>query len=303
MKKWLFAAAGAVVLLLCFVYLFIPSPLSVVVVMPAKCNVDATDRLFRDAAYRSRWWPDDRNGEFRFAITGLYRRMIEVKIDDGHLSIPSRLSVFPKVRIDSSVLQWEMKLSSPLNPVRRIERYREVSRIAAEMNSILARIKANLEDQQKVYGVSIVETTTTDSVLVEKLEVLHQSPADSDVYALAEKLKRFIANQGAHVTGYPMFNVTREMKGTFEFRVALPIDKEINSADGFQCKRLVHGKYLESEVRGGDGAVKSAMAQMRNYISDYQRTVMAIPFQSLVTDRRKEADTSMWLTRLYFPIF
>jgi hypothetical protein len=45
------------------------------------------------------------------------------------------------------------------------------------------------------------------------------------------------------------------------------------------------------------------MGQMKNYISDYQRTVMAIPFQSLVTDRRKEADTTKWLTKLYFPIF
>jgi hypothetical protein len=30
---------------------------------------------------------------------------------------------------------------------------------------------------------------------------------------------------------------------------------------------------------------------------------MAIPYQSLVTDRMKEPDTMKWLTRLYVPVF
>jgi hypothetical protein len=37
-------------------------------------------------------------------------------------------------------------------------------------------------------------------------------------------------------------------------------------------------------------------------VQDHQRVAPAIPFQSLVTDRTKQPDTSKWVTRLYWPI-
>jgi hypothetical protein len=303
MKKWLLAAGVILILGLAAIYLLVPSRLNVVVVLPAKCNVEAADRMLRDTGNRAKWWPDEGSGGMRYKVTGLFRRMVEVTIDDGGLIIPTRLSVFPKVSIDSSELQWELNLPSGLNPVRRIGRYREVKRIEANMGAFLGQLRANLEDQEKVYGISIRETSTTDSVLISRRQIFGQYPADSAVYVLVGKLKQFVMGHGGRETGYPMLNVTRRPGGDFEVRVALPTDKVMRSDGIVECRELIHGKYLEADVHGGDGRVRDAMDQMRNYISDYQRTVMAIPFQSLVTDRMKETDTTKWLTKLYFPIF
>jgi hypothetical protein len=41
---------------------------------------------------------------------------------------------------------------------------------------------------------------------------------------------------------------------------------------------------------------------MNNYISDYGRTIVAIPFASLITDRRLEPDSAKWVTRIYWPL-
>jgi len=35
---------------------------------------------------------------------------------------------------------------------------------------------------------------------------------------------------------------------------------------------------------------------------DYQRAIIAIPFQMLITDRTKETDSTKWITRLYYPV-
>ena len=62
------------------------------------------------------------------------------------------------------------------------------------------------------------------------------------------------------------------------------------------------GNILITEVKGGSNKINNAYKQIRNYISDYNRIAPAIPFESLVTDRSKEPDSSKWVTRIYYPV-
>ncbi len=63
------------------------------------------------------------------------------------------------------------------------------------------------------------------------------------------------------------------------------------------------GKILSTEIKGGEYAVETGFKELSNYISDNQLTSPAIPFQSLVTNRVMEPDTSKWITKLYYPIY
>jgi hypothetical protein len=56
-------------------------------------------------------------------------------------------------------------------------------------------------------------------------------------------------------------------------------------------------------VRGGIGTVNLALQQFQLYIQDYRRTLMALPFQQLITDRVAEPDTARWITDIYIPLF
>jgi len=57
-----------------------------------------------------------------------------------------------------------------------------------------------------------------------------------------------------------------------------------------------------ADVIGGSYTVEDALKQMKIYMNDYQKRAMALPFQSLVTDRSKQPDTLKWITRIYTPI-
>ena len=65
---------------------------------------------------------------------------------------------------------------------------------------------------------------------------------------------------------------------------------------------MLPGTALTTEVKGGPAAIRTAFLQLENYITDYQREAPLIPFESLVTDRLHEKDTSRWITRIYYPV-
>jgi len=307
MKKGLIGIGVLIVLLLVAVYAAIPSTLNIVVVLPVRCNVDAVDRSLRDTGKSIHWWDKDEATGTRCRVTGLHRRMLDLTIDAGKISgaraLPSRLTVFPIVQIDSCLLQWELSLSSGLNPVRRINRYLAAKDLAADMRETLSRIVARLEDQRQVYGMVITEGNTLDSALVSTEQIFDRYPSDSAVYRLVGKLQQFVARRGSHVTGFPMLNVMNQVDGKFKAEVGLPIDGYVDGEGDIRWRRLIRVVFLEADVHGGDSTVKAAIGQMADYIGDYHRTIMAIPYESLITDRMKERDTTKWLTRLYVPIY
>ena len=84
--------------------------------------------------------------------------------------------------------------------------------------------------------------------------------------------------------------------------VAIPTNKQLKGNGKIFFSRFVPWKVLTAEVHGGSGNVEEALHQMKVYMGDYQKTAMAIPFQSLVTDRSKETDTLKWITNIYVPV-
>ena len=62
------------------------------------------------------------------------------------------------------------------------------------------------------------------------------------------------------------------------------------------------GNILITEVKGDNKEIQKAYTQIQHYISDYKRIAPAIPFESLVTDRRKQPDSSQWVTKIYYPV-
>lgn len=303
MKKVLSVAAFILIVVIAAIYIAIPSRLKVVAVVPVKCNVNGADRALRDTGNRAKWWLEAGGSSLHFNVIKLFRRMVDVSVEDDAESLPSQLAVYPNVRIDSCTLQWVLTLPSGPNPITRIERYLEAKRLAAGMQATLSKLGSRLEDQRLMYGMDISEGNTMDSVLVSTVRVFDRYPSDSAIYLLIGKLRQFVRQHGGHVAGYPMVNVTNQLRGTCKVEVGLPTDRLLSAGSNILARRLIRVVFLVADVHGGDGTVREAVRQMANYVSDYQRTVMAIPYQSLVTDRMKERDTTKWITRLFVPVF
>ena len=100
-----------------------------------------------------------------------------------------------------------------------------------------------------------------------------------------------------------MLNILQQPEGGYLTRVALPVTRELPQQHDISFKRmLAGGNILITEVKGGPAQIEKASAQIENYIKDFKRMSPAIPFLSLVTDRRQQPDSTQWITRIYYPV-
>jgi len=81
------------------------------------------------------------------------------------------------------------------------------------------------------------------------------------------------------------------------------VDRRLPDAGEIHYKWMLGGgNILITEVKGGPGEIKKAYEQITHYVTDYKRLAPAIPFESMVTDRTVEKDSSQWITRIYYPV-
>ncbi len=319
MKKWLTGFCILLFVSVALEYFFIPGNLVVVKIVPVQCNVNSANKFLGSENNWARWWPGDADrpggaegaggaegytyGGMGFRMAGQFRHVMEVTIRTPDGDLQSRISILGAGdNIDSTILKWDCVLNAGLNPIHRVRQYQTAKRIKDNMEGILIGLRSFIENKANAYGLSIHEGSTRDSFLVGIKSVYHDPPATADIYTLVNTLKKFIARSGARETDHPMLNITSVSQG-YQASLAIPEDKDLHVTGNMFTQKLVPGRYLITDVAGGEYAVKTALAGLQNYVTDYQRTSMAMPFQSLVTDRSAEQDTTKWVTRIYYPVY
>jgi hypothetical protein len=302
MKKILFACAALIILVAC-VYIFIPSKLNVsaVAVMTAPSQA-----VYRCIANENTWhkWMNEADDSLikKINAPGLSTNVIEILITNGKDSIPSTLTLLPLTG-DSVAMQWKFSMNSSLNPISRISDYNRAVHLKKSMDNLLNRVRLFVAKEENIYGFSVHESSTKDTILISTKTELTHYPLTKDIYNLIDKLEKYAANSHATITGFPMYNITKMNEDSLRLMTALPINKELPMHDSISPVRMVPGRFLTAQVTGGDSTVKNTFSQMQFYYADHNRTQMAIPFAYLITDRRMEPDTAKWITKIYAPVF
>jgi hypothetical protein len=170
------------------------------------------------------------------------------------------------------------------------------------MHELLHQLGAFLTQKENVYSINIQQLQVTDTLVITTKAITAAPPTTEEVYAQVKKLRDYIGNHGATATNPPMLNVRKLDNNQYQFMVGVPVNKPLPDNGNILFKRMVPGKILVSEVRGGPVTVQRAFEQLEFYVQDYRREAPAISYEMLVTDRQQTKDTSSWYTRLYYPI-
>jgi hypothetical protein len=309
MKKWLIILSVLIILALACIYFFIPATLNISQVTLVRSAKSSAYRFLSEKNNWRKWWPGDssqKNNSFyyknvRYQMQPKLRTTVDVLIQQGDSGINSTIDIIP-LSNDSIGIQWQCSIASGLNPVRKIMNYNEAVAIKKNMDDILEHFQVFIENLDNVYGIHIEQSSTKDTLLICTKSRMTKYPTSADTYNLINKLRKHIISYGAKQTGYPMRNITQLDSGGFQIMVALPIDKELKTENIFFPSRMVPGRFLVAEVKGGPGTVDEAQKQIRLYMQEYKRMSLAIPFESLITDRSIETDTSKWVTKLFNPV-
>ena len=313
MNKWV---VGILIILICFiasVYLLIPNSIQVNQGIFIKANREGLYRNLSDEKNWSKWWPVNEPGtnsnvhhdllynNAAYSIEDRTTLSIIVSIHD-HAEIKTLLIPIAK-NTDSTELNWQASISTSYNPLKRLKIYFTSKRISKDLASLLKKMQSFFSETKNVYGYDIRREHVKDSILVSTYSISVTYPSTTSIYDLIDLLKKYIVNQSAAETGYPMLNISKADSIHYLTRVAIPVNKKLPSLGTISYKWMLGGgNILVTDVKGGPASINDAFSQVENYVNDYHRIAPAIPFQSLVTDRRKEPDTNKWITRIYYPV-
>jgi hypothetical protein len=332
MNRWLLPAFIVLAIFFAAPYLFIPSRIEVGKVVPVKCSIAAVARVLADSGRWNCWWPSgvergpgangaERSasaggpelspegnpvyayGNVRYAVMRRLRRSAAVEIDADGLRVSSMLVAIPHHGFDSCFLQWSFERHTSWNPIRRLKDYLVARQVHTEMGMILDSLRYYLETDSLLYGFPITASRVYDTLVAETGRKVVAYPATADIYSLVQHLESFVKSYGGRVIGHPIMNVTHD-SGWYLLRVAVPVDRQGTDRNGVVFHIMPKmALYLQADIHGGEWSVRHGLQQVENYISDHQKTRMAIPFLSLITDRRIEPDTARWVTQIDYPFF
>jgi hypothetical protein len=313
MKKVVISLSVLLLIALISIYILIPQKLSISEVAFSNCNESGAIRtVFNETSWR-KWWPEKSTAQLidtssilhykgsGFKIDNRFHNAVEIFIINNQDTVPSKLQVLNS-NGDSVLLYWTAKMNAGNNPFRRIIRYRVAHDIKIKMNEILTKLSIFLQTSENIYGFKFFITISSDSTLIATSKKFSNYPSTEEIYSMIESLRRYAAMHKAKENNKPMLNVKVLENKEFETTVALPVNKKLVGKGEIFFSRFVPWKGLTADVRGGTSTVNEALRQMVFYLTDHQMMQMAVPHQSLITDRRSEPDTTKWLTRIYIPV-
>lgn len=316
MKKWFFGLFGVAMILIGCIYFYIPSTLRISEACYIHSSLNGVNRYLLDESKWIKWWPqDDHIGTRRpkssegyfnyrgcsYKVSKFLYNALELNIVQEDLKINSIIHVMHQSR-DSIAIFWNAAFTSSFNPFKRIEQYKKAVKVKSNMEVILSSLKSFSEKSENIYGFPITQIMSKDSTLITTRFTSHTYPSTSDIYRLVHELKAYAAGKGAKEINYPMLSVRKDTGNRFQTTIAISLNKKIEGNAGFFPQRFVPWKTLTAEVRGGPYSILKAFEEMRIYTEDYQRESMAIPFESMITDRSIEPDTSKWITLICQPV-
>lgn len=312
MKKWVPGLLIFFAFALVFVYMLLPGRINFSEERVIHGNTTNATRFISDQRNWGKWWPaqaKSRNENpdsffsyhsYRYVTNWKLLTGDSIRIENNPTIINSLLNIIP-LGGDSVKIQWNGQSVESLNPLQRIQNYSEQGIVRKNILDILESMTLFLENKDALYGLHIDQIMVKDTLLIARKLKSGSYPATNEIYNAIAELKAYISKNDATETHFPMLHISKET-GIYETMIAIPISKPIPANSKFVLKRMIPGKILITEVKGGPFSADIALKRIENYMEDYQLLSPAIPFQSLVTDRSKETDTSKWITVVYYPV-
>ncbi len=313
MKKWIVISIVIIGLIITSAYIFFPKKITSSNVERFNCNIHSVNRFVMNENNWGKWWPGTMSRDsasnktvfayngYKYKITGIQYNALLIQCQSLDLNI-DEIFFFYKRGIDTIQAEWRYSLSTISNPINRIYLYFETKKINNNITDIMNRMKSFLEKQENVYGMRIHEEIVKDTILVTTNFKATQYPSTQKIYELLNGIKNYISLHNAKQTDYPMLHVVED-SGFYKTQVAIPVNVAIPDSKIYLTKRMVPGKILVGQVTGGAYKARDALRQLGIYMSDNNLSSPAIPFESLITNRIEEQDSSKWITKIYYPVF
>lgn len=273
------------------------------------CTPTAATRVMSDINNWKKWWPGQINQDSIFSfrnhplkiqtilLNGFYANInlqdIPAFLDVQFLSAPNKQSEF----------SYSYTIYYSSNPFTKLIQLIKTSTAKTEVTSLLNEIKSNLEDVKKVYGFEITEERVPNAIHISTKREFDHYPKTDDIYLLIDALNKYISENNAKGINDPIYNIFTPDDKHYQLMVAIATDRPLPTNNTFLFKEMVRGKIIVGKSIGPNNTIDQCMKQVEYFVKDHGRSSPAIQFSRLITDRRREKDSTKWITTINYPVF
>jgi hypothetical protein len=309
MKKFISGLLLLAVIIIIAFYYYIPTTQNLDLVTEVSCTETGAARqiLYKDKW--AMWWPGKKAQDnvytykdFNYRIDKIKLNGIETTIFNDEDSLHAFFQ-FSYDAIDTCIFQWSSTYQFAANPIKRFHQYRQLNNFKNNVASLLLETKKYFDEPVNIYGMKVIRETVKEAHYLSTKNTFTHYPTTAEIYEMIESIKAYLATKGNEENGEPMLHVEKEGEAVYETLVAIPTKTALPAEGKFQPKKMILGFILKGEIKGGPATILKGEKEMANYIIDYKKMSPAIPFQTLVTNRLQQPDTTKWITHLYYPIF
>jgi hypothetical protein len=309
MKKWIAIFCLFILTITSILYFLIPATQNASYQIIANCTDGGAARKITNKENWQLWWPGQKINDTTYSYQNCTYRFdkillngIETTIFNNKDSVKGFLQ-FAYFGNDSTQFQWTGNQKFSANPFIRFQEYFELKKYRNNVEKLLADIKKIFDHPENIYGLKVATIKIQESSMISFRSTLQHYPTTAEIYGMIQSVKEYIQKKGGEEAGHPMLHVEIEGPATYEVMVAIPTKTDLPAEGQFLLKKMSMGYMLKTEVKGGYNRVTEGEKELTNYLKDYKKNSPAIPFQSLVTDRLAETDSTKWITELYYPVF
>lgn len=292
-------------------WLFVPEKVSVSSHYKAPVNAEPVYRKLSSDWVS--WWPGTVEGSpklsqiltlngFRFKLLAPIYSGFKFSVNKNDRTDTLLLQLLSTHR-DSLTLYWSVAFPQNKSLFGKFAQYRHAQALKSTIAELSDSLIRYISQPVNLYGIDVQKEQVTIGFLVSTQKEFSSEPSTADCYSLIHHIKDYINQNHGVEDGSPMLHVLKADSGKYKVQAAIPIKEKMVETDSFAVKAMFKGgNILTAKVVGGPATVAYGLKQMDQYVADYQKTVMAIPFQMLITDRTQVTDTTKWITELYCPI-
>ena len=270
------------------------------------CPPDAVTRFIVFNHQWKKWWPGQQTNDSTFVFQNASYTVKTILLN-GFYAVSAdqkssiELSFVPALNNQTQLTVINTQIIS-YNPFARLsDLFKQPHKKAAK--DFIASCYSFFNESSNVYGFTIKREKVSLLNWMSAKQIFTQYPSTTEMYSVIEGLEKYIQSQKGAILGAPIVHIRTLDTNQFELMTALPVTQAVTPNNQYSIKQMVPGFMLTGQVKGGIYTVTEAEKSMENYVRDYRKQSPAIPFQTLITDRRKEADTSKWVTQLNYPVF
>ncbi|RYG04283.1 MAG: hypothetical protein EOO02_06475 [Chitinophagaceae bacterium] len=302
MKTYFRLGLFAIIGILLAVFILVPSTVTIRETTAFRSSIAATKRfVFQDSNWKH--WLINKaayDTSYKMHVNNHFYSTIGVEVTNGDQRFETDLIVLPYAQ-DSTGIDWRDTVHITWNPFTRFSQYSDAIKLQNHMKAVLSQMTAFLNDKKSVYGITVEREQVRDRPLLSHRVIMQRKPTAEDAYQMIDALKVYAKSQGDTSTEPAMKYSSQIDSVNYELMVAIPTASMLKATKDYVPKGLVGGNPLFTVIRGGEATIDSAWKAMYQYKEDYQLSAPAIPYEMMITDRRKETDPGKWITKIVFP--